>query len=137
MPKPTKPQSSNPPVPEPWNLKMNDRRGRPKSAETKLGRYLVENNYKSGSVAAAAGFTSRLLTEYMAGRRNIPQHHLLALCRVLEVTPDKILDEPIIDDEDDDNESQLHDAQHTVPGLQHVQKINDLKRQHQQRLQGG
>lgn len=110
------------------SLKNIAGRGRPISQETKLGRMMFRRGLRAYYIAARAGFSSRIMTEYCAGRRTIEQTHLLALCRVLEVEPHEISE-----DIDEDYVEELQDAEHTLPS--HTTKtVKDLQREHRANL---
>jgi DNA-binding Xre family transcriptional regulator len=70
-------------------------RGRPINLDTKLGRYITTHNFVSYEVANAGGFSPRLMTEYLAGRRVIKVDHLVKLCQFLRCEPEDIVDEEI------------------------------------------
>lgn len=44
-------------------------------------------------IAALAGMSPSRLSEYILGHRDIPQHHLVGLCRVFQCEPDDIIGE--------------------------------------------
>lgn len=112
------------------SLKNIAGRGRPISQETKLGRMMFRRGLRAYYIAARAGFSSRVMTEYCAGRRPMNQEHLLALCRVLECEPYEILDDV---EEGDDYMEPLHDAEQTLPSHQ-TKTVKDLQREHRMNL---
>lgn len=114
--------------------KGTERRGRPISRETKLGRLMSDRHIKSYTVAGLTGISPRILSEYCAGRREMPQHHLLALCRVLETTPDLILEDEIIEDDYEDEETQLIDPSTSTGGIHKTKTVEDLRREQEMRL---
>lgn len=105
------------------------KRGRPISQETKLGRAITKSGLRSYEVAGGAGFSPRLLTEYVSGRQFIPDHHLLALCRVLSLEPWQ-LKEDEQEEAEESTEEQLMDAARTVPMPKNLRTVEDLKRAH-------
>lgn len=102
-------------------------RGRPISQETKLGRAITRQGLRSYAVAGGAGFSPRLLTEYVSGRMPIPDHHLLALCRVLNMEPWQLKED---EQEEETTEEQLLDSARTVPMPKNLRTVEDLKRAH-------
>lgn len=58
---------------------------------SKLRIHVLEANEPAYMVAARAGFSPSRLSEYMLGRRDIPTHHVIALCEVLNCLPDEII----------------------------------------------
>jgi DNA-binding transcriptional regulator YdaS (Cro superfamily) len=44
-------------------------------------------------IAVKAGFAPSRLSEYALGRRPMPPHHLIALCRVMGLQPEDIADD--------------------------------------------
>lgn len=65
-------------------------KGRPHSTETKLGLLLQRREIRVYAFAAQVGVSPRMLTEYLAGRRQIRDKHLSEMCRVLGVEPEDI-----------------------------------------------
>lgn len=70
-------------------------RGRPICTDTKLGRIIVARNLNAYDVSTAGGFSSRTMTEYLAGRRIIRTEHLVRICRFLNVEPEDIVEEAL------------------------------------------
>lgn len=108
-----------------------DQRGRPINRESKFGRLLSDRQLRAYSVAANANIAPRILTEYCGGRRKFTQVHLLTLCRLLDVTPDMILeDEDLVipDSNYQDSETELTDSDTSVGGIDHTSRIEDIKR---------
>lgn len=56
-----------------------------------LGRALEYSNMSASDLASRSGVSSRTLTEYLAGRSEMLDHHLTALADVLEVDPEDLL----------------------------------------------
>lgn len=72
------------------------------------------------------------MTEYCAGRKQFTQIHLLSLCRVLEVTPDQILED--VDEGYTDEVTDLTDSTTSTGGIHKTKTIKDLQRDQEQRL---
>lgn len=106
---------------------MPSTRGRPISQETKLGRKILQSGTKGYLIAAAAGFSARMLTEYVSGRREPSEEHLLALCRVLQCEPWEITED---NDDDDFYMEELSDSDHTLPTPTNLRTVDDLKKNH-------
>ena len=56
-----------------------------------LGRALEFSHLSASELASRSGVSSRTLTEYLAGRAEMLDHHLTALADVLEVDPEDLL----------------------------------------------
>ena len=56
-----------------------------------LGRTLEYSNLTVSELASQSGVSSRTITEYLAGRAEMLDHHLTALADVLEVDPEDLL----------------------------------------------
>lgn len=108
-------------------LEQTTKRGRPVSKDTKLGRLISERNLNASRVAVFANITPRYMTEYMAGRKQFRPQDILALCRVLQVNPDAIIED--IDDEYEDEVTQLTDSNTSVGGIHTTKTVEDLQRQ--------
>lgn len=66
---------------------------RESSTSIRLSALLLEpKNRPNYMVAALCGFPPSRLSEYSLGRKQIPPHHLMALCEVLNCNPDDILE---------------------------------------------
>lgn len=117
-------------------------RGRPVSRESKLGRLLSAKGLKSYEVGGLASISSRMMTEYCARRKQYSQRHLLALCRVLNVTPDQILEDEDLEQYDytattpdsTDREAELSSSETSVGGLHQTKTIQDLQREQAQKF---
>ena len=64
---------------------------RPFAVCNPLGRTLEYSNLSVSDLANRSGVSSRTLTEYLAGRAEMLDHHLTALVDVLEVDPEDLL----------------------------------------------
>lgn len=64
---------------------------RPFAVQNPLGRTLEYSNLTVSELANRSGVSSRTLTEYLAGRVEMLDHHLTALADVLEVDPEDLL----------------------------------------------
>jgi transcriptional regulator with XRE-family HTH domain len=67
---------------------------RPFAVQNPLGRRLEYFNLSVSELANRSGVSSRTLTEYLAGRAEMLDHHLTALADVLEVDPEDLLPQP-------------------------------------------
>lgn len=115
------------------DLPRQNQRGRPVSRETKVGRLISDRQLRVYAIAANANISPRVMSEYCAGRRSFSQHHLLALCRVLEVTPDQILEDEDLEGYEDEV-TELTDAESSTGGIHTTKSITDLQREHARRL---
>ena len=64
---------------------------RPFAVCNPLGRTLEYSNLSVSELANLSGVSSRTLTEYLAGRAEMLDHHLTALADALEVDPEDLL----------------------------------------------
>lgn len=94
-------------------------KGRPHSQETKLGRMIAKRGLAVYVVGGQAEISSRLMTEYLAGRRVIRANHAQALARVLDCAPDDIIG---------DSQEDVTDA--TGVPLNGARSVKDLQRTH-------
>lgn len=60
-------------------------------AVSKLRMRILEEGGPAYIIAARAGISPSRVSEYTLGRRRIPPHHVVALCRVLKCNPDELL----------------------------------------------
>lgn len=67
-------------------------RGRPIRQTTRLGRMLVQRGLRAYQLSARTDVYSRLMTEYIAGRRVITPEHAQKMAAVLECKPSDIIE---------------------------------------------
>lgn len=115
------------------SIKKQTGRGRPNSRETKLGRLLSDRDLNVSSVGVFANVSPRYMTEYCAGRKELTQVHILSLCRVLDVTPDMIMED--VEDEYQDEITELTDSSTSIGGLRKTKTVKDLQREQKARLE--
>jgi DNA-binding Xre family transcriptional regulator len=65
--------------------------GRPYPTHTKLGKLMAEQGWVAADLSLVTGIYTRTLTEYLAGRKQIKDDHLVALCDALDVGPTQLL----------------------------------------------
>ena len=63
------------------------------STATSLGLKVLAQNYTAEDIARLTGIHNRTLSNYLAGRVRILDHHLCQLADVLECEPEDLLDE--------------------------------------------
>lgn len=73
-------------------------RGRKSSSDSKLGRLVNANGILAYRVATECGFSARLMTEYMAGRRIIRPAHLESLAQYFRVTKEELIEDDLLAD---------------------------------------
>lgn len=64
---------------------------RPFNRNTPLGELMYVEGWSASEVSAASGIHPRTLSEYLSGRREPLEEHLLALADVLEVDVETLL----------------------------------------------
>ena len=67
---------------------------RPFPIHTPLGRHMSMLGWTATDFAAASGIHPRTLTDYLAGRRDLPTHHLIAAASTLQIDPDELVGDP-------------------------------------------
>lgn len=69
---------------------------RPFNTTQPLGKIMYAQRWTVAELAAATNINSRTLSDYLAGRRVIPERHLMDLATVLEVDGADLIPDPII-----------------------------------------
>lgn len=62
--------------------------GRPFNKTTNLGKIMDYLNVSVRELASRSGVSERLISDYLAGRKEIPAPSLAAFAEVFDVTPD-------------------------------------------------
>lgn len=62
---------------------------------TPLGTLMGEEGWTVKEVADITGIHQRTMTDYLAGRKTILDHHLVALSDLFEVSADDLLDRQV------------------------------------------
>lgn len=65
-----------------------------------LGRKIKDSNLRIVDVVRHTGINHRTMTEYVAGRKVIPWHHLQALAVFLKCRPESLQNPMRVDEED-------------------------------------
>ena len=60
------------------------------SSATELGRVLHRRGHKANWLCQQTEIYPRQMTEYLAGRREPTPAHLIAICRVMNMTPEEL-----------------------------------------------
>ncbi len=66
--------------------------GRPFATHTPLGQLMVEQGWTVNEFAASTGISYRILSDFLAGRRAIPDHYLEPIADALDVSIEDLLD---------------------------------------------
>jgi len=69
--------------------------GRPFATHTPLGQLMVEEGWTVGDLSRACGIDTRILSDFLAGRRAIPDHYLEPLADALDVGIEDLLGEQV------------------------------------------
>jgi len=69
---------------------------RPFNTSQPLGRIMRANAWSVAELAAVTSINSRTITEYLAGRKVIPTHHLDELADTLGVDAGELVPDPLI-----------------------------------------
>lgn len=67
--------------------------GRPFATHTPLGQHMVEQGWSVKEFAAASGVDTRIISDFLAGRRTIPDHYLEPIADALDVSVEDLLGE--------------------------------------------
>lgn len=77
-----------------FNPKSRQRRvGRPYNTTTPLGRILADKAMYVAELDRLSGVNQRTITEFLARRKPMHQHHVDAIARVLDVDPGELWDQ--------------------------------------------
>lgn len=69
---------------------------RPFNTSQPLGKIMRAESWSVTELAAITGINSRTITEYLAGRKVIPTHHLDELAAALDVDAGDLVPDPLI-----------------------------------------